>query len=125
MRTFTDALQCAEDIAEREAAKTHYKDYVGQLIKSMKSDSLIVDKYGDVVSSTNLRSLDVYKLMNFTSEVANRYGLSSEAIKDTKDLDGRLDRAVKGLETEIGLKQAHCSRLLEQIKKKEQSANHL
>ena len=32
MRTFTDALQCAKDIAEREASKAHYKHYVGELI---------------------------------------------------------------------------------------------
>ena len=56
----------------------------------------------------DIKPLKVFNLMNFTKEVASRYGLSSEAIKDVKDLDSRLDRAIKGLETEIGLKRAHC-----------------
>ena len=42
--------------------------------------------------------------MTFTRDIVTRYGLSTEAIKDDKDLDSRLDRAIKGLETEIGLK---------------------
>ena len=57
--------------------------------------------------------------MTFSKEVAARYGLASETIQDVKDLNSRLDRAIKGLETEIGLKQAHCTRLLEQIKQNE------
>ena len=44
MRTFTDALECAKDIAEREAAKAHYKDYVKDLTTSMKTASMVVNK---------------------------------------------------------------------------------
>ena len=87
----------------------------------MKTSPMIVDKEGKVVSSTDSKSLMVFKLMNFSQEIATRYGLSSETIKDSGDLDTRLDRAIKGLETEIGLKQAHCSRLLERIRVKEMS----
>ena len=97
MRTFTDALQCAEDIAEREAAKAQYKEYVTRLIGAMRSDSIVVDQNAEVVAATNIRALDTFKLMRFTAEVAQRYGLSSEAIKDASDLDSRLDRAIKGL----------------------------
>ena len=68
----------------------------------------MVDKSGEVVSATNLPALQVFKVMNFSNEVASRYGLASETIKDSTDLNSRLDRAIKGLETEIGLKQAHC-----------------
>ena len=45
-----------------------------------------------------------YKLMRFSKDIVDRYGLAAESIKDPKDLDNRLDRAIKGLETEIGLK---------------------
>ena len=119
MRTLTDALQCAHDIAEREAAKAHYKEYVRTLVNSMKQAPMLVDTTGKPLCATDPRPLTIYKLMNFSQEVTDRYGLSSEGIKDAKDLDQRLDRAIKGLETEVALKQAHCQRLLEQIKKQE------
>ena len=43
MRTLTDALQCAQDVAEREAARTHYKDYVRTLVNSLKVQPLLID----------------------------------------------------------------------------------
>ena len=43
MRTFTDALECAKDIAEKEAAKAHYKDYVKDLTTSLKTTPMVVD----------------------------------------------------------------------------------
>ena len=70
----------------------------------MKNAPMVVDSLGKVISATDARSLSVYKLMNFSQEVTDRYGLSSETIKDAKDLDSRLDRAIKGLETEVALK---------------------
>ena len=60
-----------------------------------------------------------YRNLHFTQEVVKRYGLSSENIKDSTDLNSKLDKAIKGLETEIGLKTAQCRRLMEQIKEKE------
>ena len=87
MRTLTDALRCASDIAEQEAAKIHYKDYVKLLIDSMKATPMVLDKFGNVLSATNSQSLMVFKMMNFSQEVSRRYGLSSENIKDATDLD--------------------------------------
>mmetsp|Transcript_19851 Transcript_19851/g.24542 ORF Transcript_19851/g.24542 Transcript_19851/m.24542 type:complete len:96 (-) Transcript_19851:264-551(-) len=75
MRTLADALSCANDIAEREAAKKHYKEYVKTLIDSMKAAPMIVDKEGSVISATNSRSLMVYKLMSFSKQIVSRYGL--------------------------------------------------
>ena len=51
MRTLTDALTCANDIAVREAAKVHFKEYVKTLIDSMKTAPMVVDKDGSVVSA--------------------------------------------------------------------------
>ena len=45
-----------------------------------------------------------------------RYGLNSEKIANRKELDGRLDRAITGLETELTLKAAHCEEILTKIK---------
>ena len=57
--------------------------------------------------------------MSFTHDVAQRYGIMSETIKDKRELEQRLDRSIKGLETEIGLKQANCERLIKLIRTKE------
>ena len=81
-----------------------FKDYVKILIDSMKQTPRIFDRDGAVVSATDNRALSVYRIINFSQEVATRYGLSSQSILDASDLNNRLDRAIKGLETEIGLK---------------------
>ena len=65
---------------------------------------MLVDAEGSCVSWTDDHAYKVFRIMSFSREVVNRYGLASESIKDAKDLDARLDRAIKGLETEIGLK---------------------
>ena len=80
-----------------------FKDYVKILIDSMKQTPMIVDRDGAVVSATDNRALSIYRIINFSQEVATRYGLSSQSILDASDLNNRLDRAIKGLETEIGL----------------------
>ena len=49
-------------------------------------------------------TINSFKMMAFSRDIVNRYGLSAESIKDPDDLDYRLDRAIKGLETEVGLK---------------------
>jgi hypothetical protein len=53
MRTFNDALGCAKDIAEREAGRAHYKDYVRLLVKASRESRIVLDTNGDLVSSVN------------------------------------------------------------------------
>ena len=65
---------------------------------------MVLDSKGGVLAANEGFPLYIYKLMSFSDQVADRYGLSSEAISNAKDLDSRLDRAIKGLETEVGLK---------------------
>ena len=45
-----------------------------------------------------------------------RYGLHSGSIQGHRQFDTKLDRAITGLETEIGLKAADCRRLIEKLK---------
>ena len=91
-------------MAEREAARTHYKEYVQTLINSLKKSPIILDSEGKILAAQGLKEKKIFGYMTFTHDVVQRYGLTSEAIKDRADLDQRLDRAIKGLETEIGLK---------------------
>ena len=119
MRTFTDALACAQDVAEKDAARTHYKDYVSTLIDSLRKSPMILDNDGKIVSARGMKEKKIYGYMTFTHDIVQRYGLISEGVKDGNDLDHRLDRAIKGLETEIGLKQANCERLMQKIKENE------
>ena len=53
----------------------------------MKQAPMLVDTSGKPLCATDPRPLTIYKLMNFSQEVTDRYGLSSEGIKDAKDLD--------------------------------------
>ena len=118
MRTFNDAVNCTKDIAQKEAAKAHYKHYV-KLMLDNQGPHLILDKDKNVVSTSNMEVYQVFRQATFCREVADRYGLAKETIKDRADLDQRLDRAIKGLETEVALKQAHCHRLLDQLRMNE------
>ena len=51
MRTFTDALNCAEEIASKEAARAHYKDQVRILMRGIRFNKMVVDREGEVVCS--------------------------------------------------------------------------
>ena len=71
MRTLTDALQCSQDMAEREAARFHYKDYVSTLVYSLKKRPLLIDCDGTIMAYQNdQRENKIFKIMNFTHNVA-------------------------------------------------------
>jgi len=125
IRSFNDALDCTRDIAYREAGRNHYKEYVRVLISAMRSDKLMLDKNGEIVASQDKSAANIYRLMKFSEEVSKRYSLSSEVVTSKQDLEGRLDRAITGLETEIALKQADCNRLLDDCRRSESMATKL
>ncbi len=75
MRTFTDALNCAQEIATKEAARAHYKDQVRILMRGIRYNKLVVDRNGEVVCSQEPTLVSVYNLMRFSQSVAQRYGL--------------------------------------------------
>ena len=87
LRSFSDALICVKQIAEKDVASQHYKSYIRSLIGAMRSDSLLLDSEGKVVASRDMFALNAFRTMQFSEEVAKRYGLSSEGIKDFADLD--------------------------------------
>ena len=53
MRTFNDALGCAKDIAEREAGRAHYKDYVRLLVKASREERIVIDSENNLVASVS------------------------------------------------------------------------
>ena len=81
---------------------------------------MIVDNDGEVLCSQDPTGASVYKIMKFSQKVAQRYGLNSNKINSMQDLEGRMDRAIGGLEYEIYLKQAECNRLMSKLKEKEE-----
>lgn len=81
---------------------------------------MLVDKDGEVLCSQDPSGASVYKIMKFSQKVAQRYGLNSSKINSMQDLEGRMDRAIGGLEYEIYLKQAECNRLMSKLKEKEE-----
>lgn len=44
LRTYNDAISCAEEIANIESARDHYKSYVKVLIKALKQDQVNLAK---------------------------------------------------------------------------------
>lgn len=40
LRTYNDAIECAQQIARRESQRDHYKSYVKTLIKALKDDKV-------------------------------------------------------------------------------------
>ena len=74
----------------------------------MSQKQIVVGQKGGLLLANDIKTANVFKLMVLSNEIVSRYGLSSEYLKDGKDFENRLDRAIKGLETEIGLKHAQC-----------------
>ena len=82
----------------------------------MHYDRFMLDKEGHVLSSGDLNVQKMYETLHFSEQVLKRYGLDSERIQNKKDLDGRLDRAITGLETELALKSQRCKDIVADIK---------
>lgn len=51
MRTFVDALSCAEDIAQKDASRAHYKDQIKILMRNIRWGKMLVDSDGEVLCS--------------------------------------------------------------------------
>ena len=66
MRTFVDALQCADDIAHKEAARTHYKNQIKIIVQAAHKGRLMLDNRGEVFASDDLPAINLYNLMKFS-----------------------------------------------------------
>ena len=98
LRSFNDALSCAQEIAEREAARAQYKEYVRALITATKFDQQIaIDQEGRVVAAKNAQVASVYEVIKFTQAIVTRYGLGKGRYDSYAELDQRLDRTITGL----------------------------
>ena len=118
LRTFNDALCCAQSIAERESARAQYKEYVKSMLQSSRENQLIVDSKGDMISGGNAQAVHVYRVMKHTQKVAIRYGLNSCKVDSKKELVQRLDRAIAGLNTEIALKKEEVRQVIDNCNEK-------
>lgn len=51
LRTYNDAIECAQLIAQRDGQISHYKNYIKTLLKAVKNDQVFSDllKSVDVV----------------------------------------------------------------------------
>jgi hypothetical protein len=85
-------------------------------MRAARKGRLLLDAQGDVLASTDPSALQVYKIMKFSQEAVKRYALKSNRIGSLKDLESRMDNAIKGLNYEIKLKESVCDRLMTQIK---------
>ena len=87
MRTLTDALNCAEEIASKEAARAHYKDQVRILMRGIRFNKMVIDRSGEVVCSQDPSVVAVYNLMRLSQSVVRRYGLQTSNFSSLKDVE--------------------------------------
>ena len=83
------------------------------LFNSFQKAHFAVDKDNKIFASRSSQSAESYETLMTSEAVIKRYGLYSESITGQSQLDSKLDRAITGIETEIGLKTAECKRLMD------------
>ena len=50
LRTYNDAVECAEAIAKRESQRDHYKSYMKVLIRGIKEDKVTYQIFTEIIS---------------------------------------------------------------------------
>ena len=66
LRTYNDAIDCAQQIASRESQRDHYKSYVKTLLRSLREDKLMIDKTGAVIVAEDPQVANIYSLLQFS-----------------------------------------------------------
>mmetsp|Transcript_29505 Transcript_29505/g.29124 ORF Transcript_29505/g.29124 Transcript_29505/m.29124 type:complete len:96 (+) Transcript_29505:15-302(+) len=75
LRSHSDALDCVEEIAERDQARSHYRAYMGDLINGMKEDQILIDSEGKIIASKSQSLAEKYQIMTFSKSIFEEYGL--------------------------------------------------
>ena len=65
MRTYNDAIRCSNEIAQKDTAVDHYKNYIRLLVNGLKKKQIMIDSDNKVMGSYNLAVSETYSLMKF------------------------------------------------------------
>ena len=66
MRTQNDAIRCSREIAEKDTAVDHYKNYIKVLANSIRYNQMMIDDDGKVLAQKNLAAAQTYGLLKFS-----------------------------------------------------------
>ena len=101
MRTLNDAVRCSKEIADKDTASDHYRNYIRVLVNSIRYNHVMLDPNGQVLASRNLASSNTYGLLCFSQLKHRQYGLNS--VSSVADFDTKIDKAISAMTVEIGL----------------------
>ncbi len=95
IKTYSDALNCVEQIAERRASYEHYKTTTETFAAGIKNDNIKLEG-NRATSSANFKDFPWVKMQQFAKNLYQKYGFDSST--SAKDLNARLDKAINELE---------------------------
>ena len=99
VRSYKDALECVEQIAERRASYAHYEGLARTVVGGIEGNQLKVD-HGHVFPGTGASEFPLVKAHTFAKTQWTQYGLQNVSSSD--ELNNKLDKAIKDLETKVG-----------------------
>ena len=76
MRSYNDAIKCSNEIAQKDTATDHYKNYIKVLVTSLKQNMVMIDVNSQVMASSNLTAAHTLGLMKFAQVKHSQYGLN-------------------------------------------------
>lgn len=96
VRSFKDALECVEQIAERRAAYSHYEDLTKTLVQGIDTNQLKFDSHGQVLPGASVADFPLVKQHAYAKTLWTQYGLGS--ISSRQELVSKLDKGIKELQ---------------------------
>ena len=114
VRSFKDALECVEQIAERRAAYSHYENLTKTLVQGIDTNQLKFDSHGQVLPGASVADFPLVKqhayaktlwtqspslseiTLHFFISIICEYGLGS--ISSRQELVSKLDKGIKELQ---------------------------
>ena len=99
VRSYKDALECVEQIAERRASYAHYEGLARTVVGGIETNQLKVD-HGAIVPGAAVSEFPLVKAHAFAKGMWTQYGLQTITSKD--ELNTKLDKGIKELEAKVG-----------------------
>ena len=96
VRSYKDALECVEQIAERRAAYSHYENLTKTLVQALDTNQIKLDSHGQVLAGASVADFPLLKQNAYAKTLWTQYGLGN--ISSRQELVSKLDRGIKELQ---------------------------
>ncbi|CDW90166.1 UNKNOWN [Stylonychia lemnae] len=94
VRSYKDALECVEQIAERRATYNHYESLTRTVVEGLQNKQIALNA-NSLVKSDSFNDFPLLKANNFAKNLWTKYGFASVSSRD--DLLAKLDKATSEL----------------------------